>query len=266
MWPTSPAGSHVRSSCRRPRSGSSPTRKRRWAPCRGSASSSPTRTCWSVRTSCARPSRPPASRERRHRYSTSSSSKRAGNDRTPRSRRSSTTSTRSSGGLPKPSDSHSVSGSYARCTAGCWPACAAASACPARFVPGAPSRALLRDAPDRAAGRRSDPLDRAVPRGSQDAGSRRSRTRIIALRERYRLDARTIPSSNVTALVDLVCERPIVSSRAVEDRLGVTRPTALKLLRQLEGIGVLTETASGPRGQRRYVAHELIAAVAEEAS
>ena len=89
--------------------------------------------------------------------------------------------------------------------------------------------------------------------------------RIVELRERYRATAASIASSNATALVDLVCETPIVSSRAVEARLGVTRPTALKLLRQLEAAGVLREGALGPRGQRRYVAHELMAAVADEA-
>lgn len=90
--------------------------------------------------------------------------------------------------------------------------------------------------------------------------------RIVQLRERYRAAASSIPSSNGMALVDLVCEHPIVSSRAVEDRLGVTRPTALKLLRQLEAVGVLAEADQGPRGQRRYVATELVAAVTEEQS
>lgn len=90
--------------------------------------------------------------------------------------------------------------------------------------------------------------------------------RIVELRERYRRAASEIPSSNGMALVDLVCEHPIVSSRPVEDRLKVTRPTALKLLRQLEGAGVLSEVDHGPRGQRRYVARELVAAVTEEAS
>ncbi len=66
------------------------------------------------------------------------------------------------------------------------------------------------------------------------------------------------------ALVDLVCERPIVSSRAVEEKLRVTRPTALKLLRQLEEVGVLTEADPGPRGQRRYIAREVMAAVTED--
>jgi Fic family protein len=90
--------------------------------------------------------------------------------------------------------------------------------------------------------------------------------RIVELRERYRLAATAIPSSNAMTLVDLVCETPIVSSRAVEARLGVTRPTALKLLRQLEDVGVLSEGRPGARGQRRYLAQELMAAIAEGSS
>jgi len=65
-------------------------------------------------------------------------------------------------------------------------------------------------------------------------------------------------------LVDLVCETPIISSHAVETSLGITRPTALKLLRQLEKVGVLEEGSPGPRGQRRYLAQELMAAVTDE--
>ena len=90
--------------------------------------------------------------------------------------------------------------------------------------------------------------------------------RIVELRERYRLSASAITSSNAMTLVDLVCETPIVSSRAVEVRLGVTRPTALKLLHQLEEVGVLQEGSPGPRGQRRYLARELMTAVTEEAA
>jgi Fic family protein len=90
--------------------------------------------------------------------------------------------------------------------------------------------------------------------------------RIVELRERYRAAASSIASSNGMALVDLVCETPIVSSRTVETRLGVTRPTALKLLRQLEEVGVRSEGDPGPRGQRRYVARALMAAVTEAAA
>jgi Fic family protein len=89
--------------------------------------------------------------------------------------------------------------------------------------------------------------------------------RIVQLREIYREAASTITSNNALTLVDLACETPILSTRTVEARLGVTRPTALKLLRQLEEVGVLEEGSPGPRGQRRYLATELMAAVAEEA-
>jgi Fic family protein len=97
---------------------------------------------------------------------------------------------------------------------------------------------------------------------SADAVTRAQR--LVELRERYRAAASAITSSKAMMLVDLVCERPIISSRAVEARLGVTRPTALKLLRQLEGVGVLQEGTVGQRGQRRYLAGELMAVVAAE--
>ncbi len=102
----------------------------------------------------------------------------------------------------------------------------------------------------------------AVRTQAADAVARAQR--IVELRERYRAATAAIASSSAMALVDLVCETPIISSRAVEAGLGVSRPTALRLLRQLEGVGVLEEGKAGPRGQRRYLARELMAAVAEE--
>lgn len=99
---------------------------------------------------------------------------------------------------------------------------------------------------------------------SQAADAVTRAQRIVELRERYRAAAAAIASSNAMTLVDLVCDTPIVSSRAVETKLGVTRPTALKLLRQLEEVGVLQEGDRGPRGQRRYLARELMAAVTDE--
>ncbi len=88
--------------------------------------------------------------------------------------------------------------------------------------------------------------------------------RIIELRERYRGMAATMGTANGLALVDLVCENPLVTTRLVEERLGVSRPTAVRLLRQLEQRGVLSEGRSGLRGQRRYVAPELMEAVTDE--
>jgi Fic family protein len=82
--------------------------------------------------------------------------------------------------------------------------------------------------------------------------------RIVALRERYRVAAAALRSVNAFQVVDLMCENPIVTTRLVEARLGVARPTALRLLRQLEGAGLLEEALPGARGQRRYVARELM--------
>lgn len=85
--------------------------------------------------------------------------------------------------------------------------------------------------------------------------------RIIDLREQFRATATGLRSVNAMQVVDLVCDNPIVTTRLIEARLGVTRPTALRLLRQLEGAGILEEARPGARGQRRYVARALMDAV-----
>ena len=103
---------------------------------------------------------------------------------------------------------------------------------------------------------------KAVETQASDAVVRAQR--MIELRDRYRQAVATMATANGLALVDIVCESPLVTTRLVEDRLGVTRPTALRLLCQLEDRGVLSEGAQGARGQRRYVARELMAAVTDE--
>lgn len=103
---------------------------------------------------------------------------------------------------------------------------------------------------------------RAVHTQATDAVARAGR--ILELRERYRQAASGIGSSNAIALVDLVCESPIVTARLVGERLGVTRPTALRLLERLEEVGVLTAGTEGARGQRRYLALELMDAITGE--
>lgn len=104
----------------------------------------------------------------------------------------------------------------------------------------------------------------AVETQASDAVARAQR--ILQLRDTYRLAAASISSAHGLALVDLICENPLVTSRLVEHKLGVSRPTSLRLLRQLAGLGVLEESEAGARGQRRYVARELMAAVTGEAS
>lgn len=102
----------------------------------------------------------------------------------------------------------------------------------------------------------------AVQAEAGDAVTRAER--IVELRERYRHTAASIGSTNALALVDLICENPVVTTRLVEERLGVSRPTSLRLLRQLEDRGVLVESDPGARGQRRYEAAELLKVVAAE--
>jgi Fic family protein len=98
------------------------------------------------------------------------------------------------------------------------------------------------------------------------AGDAVARARgIIELRERYLQAAAAIGTPNALALVELICENPVVTTRSIEDRLGVSRPTALRLLRKMEQQGVLSEGEEGARGQRRYVAREMMDAVAGDA-
>jgi Fic family protein len=103
---------------------------------------------------------------------------------------------------------------------------------------------------------------RAVEIEARDAVARAQR--IIELQQRYRQAATTMGTANGLALVDLVCANPLVTTRLVEERLAVSRPTALRLLRGLEQRGVLSETEAGARGQRRYAARELMAVLVDE--
>jgi Fic family protein len=96
----------------------------------------------------------------------------------------------------------------------------------------------------------------AVKSQAADAVDRAER--IIDLRERYRGAASSLGTPNALALVDLICENPVVTTRAIESRLGVSRPTALRLLRRMEERGVLIQDDPGARGQRRYIARELM--------
>lgn len=99
----------------------------------------------------------------------------------------------------------------------------------------------------------------AIQVEAEDALSRGRR--LVDLRDRYLEAASALSSPHVPALVDLLCENPVITARSVEAGLGVSRPTALRLLRRMEEQGVLQERGAGLRGQRRYVAPELLDAV-----
>jgi hypothetical protein len=74
-----------------------------------------------------------------------------------------------------------------------------------------------------------------------------------------------VGTPNALALVELICENPIVTTASIEDRLGVSRPTAATPPRGMEEQGVLSEGAAGAGGQRRYVAPEMVDAAAGNA-
>jgi Fic family protein len=99
----------------------------------------------------------------------------------------------------------------------------------------------------------------AVRTQADDAVQRAQR--IIELRERYRKIVATQATPNALALVDLLCENPVVTTRSTEASLSVSRPTAIRLLKRMEEQGVLEESGIGLRGQRRYVARQLMDAV-----
>lgn len=85
------------------------------------------------------------------------------------------------------------------------------------------------------------------------------------LRERYRDLVRTATRGAANQVVDLAFERPVLTARAVEIRLDITRPAALKALRQLAAVGVLAEvTTTGPRGQLRWRAEGILRALTAE--
>lgn len=82
--------------------------------------------------------------------------------------------------------------------------------------------------------------------------------RLSDLRERYRVWVQAKTRGGANRLVDLVFEQPVVNAGTVQRRLGLSRPSALNALRQLEDLGVLVAGAEGPRGQLRWRAQEVL--------
>ena len=57
---------------------------------------------------------------------------------------------------------------------------------------------------------------------------------ILEVRERYQEAAASIGTQSALALVELICENPLLTTRSVERALGVSRPTSLRLLSRME--------------------------------
>jgi len=66
-----------------------------------------------------------------------------------------------------------------------------------------------------------------------------------------------VPSNSA---VDVVFRHPVVNSTVVEDSLEITKPSALKALKDLADAGLLTQRSdSGPHGQLRWQAPQILA-------
>ena len=88
--------------------------------------------------------------------------------------------------------------------------------------------------------------------------------RLTDLREKYRTTVQAATRGIANQVAELALEQPVLNARTVERRLTVSRPAALKALRQLADVGILTEAAGGPRGQLRWRAHEVLSVLIDE--
>ncbi len=88
--------------------------------------------------------------------------------------------------------------------------------------------------------------------------------RLTDLRERYRVEVQASTRGAANQLVDLAFEQPVLTSRAVEQRLHISRPAALTALRQLADLGILVEVPGGPRGQIRWRGQEILGVLTAE--
>ena len=88
--------------------------------------------------------------------------------------------------------------------------------------------------------------------------------RLTDLRERYRAGVQASTRGAANQVVDLAFEQPVLTARAVERRLTITRPAALTALRHLAELGILVEVPTGPRGQLRWRAESVLAVLTAE--
>ena len=89
--------------------------------------------------------------------------------------------------------------------------------------------------------------------------------RLIDLREQYRSIVQDTTRGSANPLVDLAFEQPVLTARLVENRLEISRTSALTALRHLDALGILDEAADGPRGQLRWRATKILNVLTEDA-
>lgn len=88
--------------------------------------------------------------------------------------------------------------------------------------------------------------------------------RLTDLREQYRVEVQTSTRGAANQVVDLAFEQPVLTARAVERRLTITRPAALNALRHLADLGILVEVPAGPRGRLRWRAESILTVLTAE--
>lgn len=88
--------------------------------------------------------------------------------------------------------------------------------------------------------------------------------RLIDLREKYRARVMESTRGQAVILVDSLIANPIINAHRVEARLGVKRPTSLRMLGLLEELEILTEVKPGPRRLRRFYAREVLETLEED--
>jgi Fic family protein len=95
----------------------------------------------------------------------------------------------------------------------------------------------------------------------QARGAIQTSDRLLDLRDTYRTWALSESrSGNLTALIDFLFERPVLSIADVMKRLSVTRRAADQLVQRLIGQGILKEI-TGRQRNRQFAAREIIEAV-----
>lgn len=87
--------------------------------------------------------------------------------------------------------------------------------------------------------------------------------RLMDLREQYRQRVRAATRGAANQLVDYAFEQPVLTSKVAESRLHVSRPVALRALRDLEAAGVVVAMSVGPRGQQRWLARDVLTVLSE---
>jgi Fic family protein len=81
---------------------------------------------------------------------------------------------------------------------------------------------------------------------------------LLDLRAQYQAWAlESSRSGNLARLVDLVCERPVISIADAEARLGITTRAASLLVQRMEDEGILSEV-TGQQRNRRYAALQIL--------